>query len=75
MTASMLITQLLTPQTSPQAEQMKTMTYAMPVMFGFMMMSLPAGLVLYIFTNNLLSIGHSLWFRRRQSAVQTAGAR
>ena len=74
MTASMLITQRLTPQTSPQAEQMKTMTYAMPVMFGFMMMSLPAGLVLYIFTNNLLSISHSLWFRRRQAARGSSNA-
>jgi len=75
MTASMLLTQILTPQTSPQAEQMKAMTYGMPVFFGFMMMSLPAGLVLYIFTNNLLSIGHSLWFRRRAAAASPAGAR
>jgi YidC/Oxa1 family membrane protein insertase len=75
MTASMLLTQLLTPQTSPQAEQMKAMTYGMPVFFGFMMMSLPAGLVLYIFTNNLLSIGHSLWFRRRTAAARPGGAR
>lgn len=68
MTVTMVLTSVLTPQTSPQAQQMKAMTYGMPVMFGFMMMSLPSGLVLYIFTNNLLSIGQSLWFRRTQAA-------
>jgi YidC/Oxa1 family membrane protein insertase len=70
MTLTMVATQVLTPQqTSPQAQQMKAMTYGMPVFFGFMMLSLPAGLVLYIFTNNLLSIGQSLWFRRRVAAM------
>lgn len=64
MTVTMVLTQVLTPQTSPQAQNMKAMTYGMPVFFGFMMMALPAGLVLYIFTNNLLSIGQSLWFRK-----------
>jgi membrane protein insertase Oxa1/YidC/SpoIIIJ len=33
-------------------------------MFGFIMLNLPAGLVLYNLTNNLLSIAQSLWFRR-----------
>ena len=55
---------LLTPQANPNP-QMKYMMYAMPVFFGFIMLSLPAGLVLYIFTNNLLSIGQSLWFRKK----------
>jgi YidC/Oxa1 family membrane protein insertase len=72
MTATMLLTTVLTPQTSPQAQQMKGMTYGMPVFFGFLMMGLPSGLVLYIFTNNLLSIAHSLWFRRTQAAKGAA---
>jgi YidC/Oxa1 family membrane protein insertase len=63
MTLTMVATQLLTPQTA-QNDQMKTVMYVMPVMFGVMMLTLPAGLVLYIFTNNVLSIAHSLWFRR-----------
>jgi YidC/Oxa1 family membrane protein insertase len=40
----------------------------MPLIFGVMMLALPSGLVLYIFTNNLLSIGQSLWFRRKFAA-------
>jgi YidC/Oxa1 family membrane protein insertase len=65
MTATMFLTQLLTPQAAPQPPEMKTVTYVMPVFFGFLMLTLPSGLVLYIFTNNLLSIGQSLWFRRK----------
>ena len=64
MTVTMLVSQLLTPQTA-QAQQMKAMTYGMPIFFGAIMMNLPSGLVLYIFTNNLLSIAQSLWFRRK----------
>ncbi len=72
MIVSMVATQLLTPQTTEQKPEMKMMTYGMPLMFGFMMAAYPAGLVLYIFTNNLLSIGHSFWFRRRVAARAAA---
>lgn len=75
MTVTMVLTQWLTPQPAAN-QQMKVMMYAMPAFFGFIMMSLPAGLVLYIFTNNLLSIAQSLWFRRRYGhAATTAVAR
>jgi YidC/Oxa1 family membrane protein insertase len=63
MTATMFLTQILTPQPQ-QNQQMKTMTYIMPLMFGVFMLNLPSGLVLYIFTNNVLSIAQSLWFRK-----------
>jgi YidC/Oxa1 family membrane protein insertase len=72
MTGSMVVTQLLTPQQTQQAPEMKAMTYAMPLMFGFMMAAYPAGLVLYIFTNNLLSIAHSWWYRRKVAAAKPA---
>jgi YidC/Oxa1 family membrane protein insertase len=65
MTATMMLTQVLTPQPTQQQPEMKYMMYFMPLMFGFFMLSLPSGLVLYIFTNNLLSIAQSLWFRRK----------
>jgi YidC/Oxa1 family membrane protein insertase len=65
MTVTMILTTVLTPQAAPQPPEMKTVTYVMPIMFGFFMLTLPSGLVLYIFTNNLLSIGQSLWFRRK----------
>lgn len=74
MVVTMFLTQLLTPQ--PQAnQQMKVMMYTMPIIFGFIMLSLPAGLVLYIFTNNLLSIGQSLWFRRKFGSPVVAAAK
>lgn len=63
MTVTMFLSQILTPQQAMN-QQMKFMTYGMPLIFGFFMLNLPAGLVLYIFTNSLLSIVQSLWFRR-----------
>jgi YidC/Oxa1 family membrane protein insertase len=65
MTVTMMLTQVLTPQPTQQQPEMRYMMYAMPLMFGWFMLSLPSGLVLYIFTNNLLSIAQSLWFRRK----------
>lgn len=73
MTVTMVLTQVLTPQPQ-QTAQMKYMTYGMPLFFGFIMLTLPAGLVLYIFTNNLLSIAQSLWFRRKYGADSTRAA-
>lgn len=67
MTVTMVATQILTPQPQ-QNQQMKMMMYGMPIFFGFIMLTLPAGLVLYIFTNNILSIGQSLWFRKTHGA-------
>lgn len=73
MVATMFLTQVLTPQ--PQAnQQMKIMMYTMPIVFGFIMLTLPSGLVLYIFTNNLLSIAQSLWFRRKYGVDAPAAA-
>ena len=42
MTITMVLSQLLTPQTA-QNQQMKFMMYGMPLMFGFFMLNLPAG--------------------------------
>jgi YidC/Oxa1 family membrane protein insertase len=47
-----------------QQPGMKFMMYGLPVMFTFFMLGLPSGLVLYIFTSNVLSILQQLWFRR-----------
>lgn len=60
------LTQLLTPQTGANAQQMKMMTYFMPILFTGMMWSLPSGLTLYIFTNNILSILQQVYIRRTQ---------
>lgn len=55
MAASMFVQQKLTPQTSVDPTQQKVMMF-MPLLFGFMMKSLPAGLVLYIFVSTSVGI-------------------
>lgn len=50
-----LYAQRLQPS-SPQADQMKMMTYAMPVVFLFMFNSFPAALTFYYFIQNILSV-------------------
>ena len=52
---SMLAQQKLTPQTSMDPTQQKIMLF-MPVIFAFIMKSLPAGLVLYIFVSTVVGI-------------------
>lgn len=52
---AMLAQQKLTPQTSVDPTQQKIMLL-MPVIFAFIMKSLPAGLVLYIFVSTVVGI-------------------
>jgi YidC/Oxa1 family membrane protein insertase len=61
-TASMIIQQLLTPSNMEPAQ--RRMMLAMPVVFGFMFASMPAGLTLYWLTNNLISIGQQKGFQK-----------
>ncbi len=58
MTASMFVQQKLTPQAGDPAQ--RRMFMMMPLIFGFMFMNFPAGLVLYWLVNNLLTIGQQL---------------
>ncbi len=60
---TMVLTQRLQPQMM-DATQAKVMTYGMPVFFTAFMLNYPAGLALYIFTNNLLSIAQQYALRR-----------
>jgi YidC/Oxa1 family membrane protein insertase len=62
--ASMVIQQWTMPSTM-DATQKKIMM-VVPVLFGFMFASFPAGLTLYFLINNLISIG-------QQRALQTGG--
>jgi YidC/Oxa1 family membrane protein insertase len=61
MLGSMVWQQKLTPMTGTP-EQQKMMMF-MPIVFGFIFYSLPSGLVLYWFVNNLLSIFHQLFIK------------
>lgn len=54
MTASMFVQQKLAPQSADPAQ--RRLFLLMPLIFGFMFMSFPAGLVLYWLVNNLLTI-------------------
>lgn len=60
MTVSMFLQQKLTPQSSMDATQQKVMLL-MPVIFGFIMHSLPAGLVLYIFVSTMFGLLQQLF--------------
>jgi len=59
MGASMFIQQWLTPQQGDPAQQ--RMMMFMPLVFTFMFINFPAGLVLYWLVNNLLTIGQQYW--------------
>jgi YidC/Oxa1 family membrane protein insertase len=60
---TMIATQKLQPQMM-DAAQAKMMTYVMPIFFTAIMLNYPAGLSLYIFTNNLLTIGQQYGLRK-----------
>src|SRR5262249_49847028 len=69
---TMIITQKMQPQMVDQA-QAKMMTFVLPFVFTFMMLKIPAGLTLYIFTNNVLTVlqqyGLRKWMERRKPAT------
>lgn len=74
---TMIITQRLQPQMSMDKSQAFMMTWLMPVFFTAIMMNYPAGLALYIFTNNLLSIVQQYALRRylaSKGQLKPAGA-
>jgi YidC/Oxa1 family membrane protein insertase len=61
---SSFIQQKLSPQPA-DSSQAKMMLYFMPAFFTFIMLSVPAGLTLYIFVNNVLSIAQQQFMMRR----------
>jgi len=60
---TMIITQRLQPQMMDKSQAFM-MTWVMPIFFTAIMMNYPAGLALYIFTNNLLSIVQQFALRK-----------
>jgi YidC/Oxa1 family membrane protein insertase len=60
---SMIITQKMQPQMM-DAMQAKIMIWVMPIIFTLTLLQYPAGLSLYIFTNNILSIGQQYGLRK-----------
>ena len=60
---TMIVTQRLQPQMMDET-QAKIMTWFMPIFFTLLMLNYPAGLSLYIFTNNLLSIAQQFALKK-----------
>ncbi len=60
---TMIATQKLQPSMMDKAQQ-RIMTWFMPIFFTALMLAYPAGLTLYIFTNNVLSIGQQYGIRK-----------
>lgn len=59
---------------SQQQSQMKMMTYAMPVIFLFVLYDVSSGLLLYWTMTNVLSIGQQLYINHRQKVKAKAKA-
>ncbi|MCL2013330.1 MAG: membrane protein insertase YidC [Cystobacterineae bacterium] len=60
---TMIITQKLQPQMMEKTQAFM-FTWVMPIFFSFIMLNYPAGLSLYIFVNNILSIGQQFALRK-----------
>ncbi|MFZ5441093.1 MAG: YidC/Oxa1 family insertase periplasmic-domain containing protein, partial [Myxococcota bacterium] len=71
---TMIVTQRLQPQMMDK-QQAFLMTWVMPVFFTAIMMNYPAGLALYIFTNNLLSIVQQYALRKYLESKKTEEAK
>ncbi|MBC15642.1 MAG: hypothetical protein CL942_01180 [Desulfovibrio sp.] len=67
MGASMFLQQKMTPSAGDPTQQ-KIMLF-MPLIFTFMFLQFPAGLVIYWLLNNLLSIGQQLMIARKNKAA------
>jgi YidC/Oxa1 family membrane protein insertase len=65
MGATMFIQQKMTPSPGDPT-QAKVMLF-MPVVFTFIFLTFPAGLVVYWLANNVLSIGQQWWMLKKQT--------
>jgi YidC/Oxa1 family membrane protein insertase len=71
LTGMMFLQSKLQPATGDSMQQ-KILMYGMPLMFGGMSLFFPSGLTVYIFTNTVLGILHSVWMNRTTPAHQAA---
>jgi len=70
MTASMIYLQRMTPS-NMDPQQQKIMMF-MPIMFLFICYNMPAGLLLYMNTSNLVSISQTFYTKRRDEKRKAA---
>jgi YidC/Oxa1 family membrane protein insertase len=71
--ATTFIQQKIMPQQMDPAQQ-KMMTYFMPAVFTAMMLFLPSGLGVYMFTNSILGIAQQLAVERYYASQAQAAA-
>jgi YidC/Oxa1 family membrane protein insertase len=64
LTVFMFIQQKMTPMTGIDKAQERILMF-MPLVFGVMMITLPSGLVLYMLTNTIVSIGQQQYLNRK----------
>jgi len=69
MGVTMLLQQRMTPSTDPMQ---KNMMYIMPVMFTYISLNLPSGLVVYWLLSNALAIAHQTYFQQKQKKSAVA---
>ncbi len=62
--AGMFLQQRLTPMSGMDKTQEKIMMF-MPLVFTFMMLTLPSGLVIYMLTNTIISIVQQQWLNKK----------
>jgi len=63
MGASMFVQQKMTP-TAGDPAQAKMMLYTMPIVFTFLFLNFPSGLVIYWLVSNILAIGHQYYINK-----------
>lgn len=66
---SQIVIQRMTPQTTADPVQAKIMSF-MPIMFTFILALAPSGLVLYWFSNNLVSAGQQIITNRMLTSAE-----
>jgi YidC/Oxa1 family membrane protein insertase len=71
MGGTMFVQQKMTPTAGVDPQQQRMMLF-MPVIFTVMFVSLPSGLVLYYFVNNLLGIGQQWLVNRHIARLEAA---
>lgn len=73
LTGTMFIQSRLTP-VAGDAMQQKMLMYGMPLLFGVMSFFFPSGLSVYILTNTLLTIAHTMYMNRNNPAAISSPA-
>ena len=75
MVISWFVQQLTQPKPAdPQQAQTQKMMLFMPVMFGFMLYNMPAGLTLYWLTSTFIGILEQRWIKHQIAEMESAGA-